>query len=343
MYAIIKLMKIGFFEINKEEKNFFENKFTEHNLSFYEEKLDKENIPANTDFEIIAVFVGSKIDRELLEHFKNLKYITARSMGYDHIDLEECKKRNILVSNAPHYGGNTVAEWTFALILNLLRKVYKSIDQIKETGDFNLENLQGTELSDKTLGVVGTGRIGKEVVEIAKAFGMNIIAFDAKPDLEFAKITGFEYKNNLNDLLKFSDIVSLHVNYTESTHHLINKENIKLIKKGCYLINTSRGPVVETEALIFGLSEGILAGAGLDVLEEEGAVKDEIEFLIKGRVQEHNLKTILADHILMKMDNVLITPHNAFNSKEAVGRITDTTIENIKAFTENKPINLISN
>jgi D-lactate dehydrogenase len=336
-------MRIVFFEINPNEKEIFEKALSGEDLYFYEHKLDKENLPNQKDADVISVFVGSKIDKEILTHFPNLKYISTRSMGYDHIDLGECKKRNILVSNAPHYGGNTVAEWTFALILNLLRKVYQSIDQIKESGDFNLENLQGTELAGKTIGVIGTGRIGKEVVKIAKSFGMKVVGYDVNPDYGSTKSLGFEYKNNLNDLLAVSDVISLHVNYTKETHHLIGQENIKMCKKGSYLINTSRGPVLETEALVWALNEKILAGAGLDVLEEEGAIKDEFEFLIKGRMEEHNLKTILADHILMKMDNVLITPHNAFNSKEAVERIIDATIENINGFAKGELINLVSN
>ena len=340
-YAIIKIMKVGFFEINKNEREALGERFKENELYFSEDKLDKEHLTASADFDVVSIFVGSKIDKEVLGNLPNLKYIATRSMGYDHIDLEECVKRNVLVSNAPHYGGNTVAEWTFALILNLLRKVYKAIDQIKETGSFNTENLQGVELAGKTIGVIGTGRIGKEVVRIGKVFGMNVIAFDVNQDLEFAKTTGFVYEDKLENLLEKSDIVSLHVNYSETTHHLINKENIKFIKKGGYLINTARGPVIETEALVWALSEKILAGAGLDVLEEEGVIKDELDFLTRGHPQEHNLKTILQDHVLMKMDNVLITPHNAFNSKEAVKRILDTTIENVKAFIDGNPINLI--
>lgn len=335
-------MKIGFFETEGFEQEIFTKEFPQEEFYFSDKPLDKDKLPGIKDLDILSIFVGSKIDTAVIDYFTNLKYIATRSMGFDHIDLEATARKSILVSNVPHYGGETVAEWTFALILNLLRKVYKAVDQVKETGSFEVKQLRGVELAGKTLGVIGTGRIGREVIKLGKCFGMKIIAFDVKPDITFAQEIGFEYKESLVALLPQADIITLHVNYMPATHHLINKQNIKLIKRGGYLINTSRGPVVETEAICQALANGFLAGAGLDVLEEEGVIKDEIEFLIKGHPEEHNLKTVLADHLLMKMDNVLITPHNAFNSQEALQRIMQTTIENIRGFITGKPVNLLS-
>jgi D-lactate dehydrogenase len=169
---------------------------------------------------------------------------------------------------------------------------------------------------------------------------MNILAYDAFPDENFAKEYNITY-TSLEELLKNSDVITIHVNLNPSTYHLINKENIKLIKPGAYLINTARGGIVETEALLYALKEGILRGAALDVLEEETEIKEELELLVKQEIKEDEIKTLWQNHILMKMPNVLITPHNAFNSKEAIERILMTTIENIKKFLEGSPMNLV--
>jgi D-lactate dehydrogenase len=240
----------------------------------------------------------------------------------------------------PEYGTKTVAEWTIGLMLNLMRKIYYSIDQIKEVESFDLKNLRGEELYRKTLGVIGTGKIGKEVIKLAKTFGMNILAYDIYPDLNFAKEYNITY-TSLEELLKNSDVITIHVSLNPSTYHLINKENIKLIKRGAYLVNTARGAVVETEALLYALKEGILKGAALDVLEGEAEIKEELELLVNHKIKEDKIKTLWQNHILMKMPNVLITPHNAFNSKEAIERILMTTIENIKKFLEGNPMNLV--
>ncbi len=333
-------MKIAFFEIEGWEEKLICQKFPTAELFLSQSKIDELTLPPKKDFDIISVFIDSRITLQVLNHFPKLKFIATRSTGYDHIDLKTCKERNILVSFVPGYGDHTVAEFAFGLILNLTRKIYQAIDQIKETESFSLEGLRGTDLKGKTIGIIGTGRIGKEMIKIAKGFGLKILAFDPNPNNDLAKEIGFSYVS-LEELLKNSDIISLHCPYNEKTHHLINKENIKILKKGAYLINTARGGVVETEAIIWGLKEGILAGAGLDVLEEEGEIKDELNFLSKGKMHQEKLKTMLQNHILMKMPNVLITPHNAFNSKEALERILNITFDNIQGFIDKKPINLV--
>jgi len=338
-------MKIGFFEIEDWEIDYFKNQLASAELFFTKEKLDKDNLPqilrqvsGQGDFEIISVFVGSNISKEVINAFPNLKLITTRSTGFDHIDLASAKEKNIAVAYVPGYGENTVAEFAFGLILNLSRKIYASFDQIRKTGSFSLEGVRGFDLNGKTIGIVGTGRIGRCMVRIAKGFNMKILAFDIHPDENFAKETGFSYVL-LDDLLSQSDIVSLHVPYLPSTHYLINSQNISKIKRGALLINTSRGAIVETNALIKALNEGILAGVGLDVLEEEGAIKDEKELVLYGHPEEHNLRTILANHVLIDMPNVIITPHNAFNTQEALGQILNMDLKNIKNFMEkNQPM-----
>lgn len=332
-------MKIGFFEVKDKEIDFLKSRLDGHELVFFDQPLSKDNLPANKDLEVVSVFAGSVIGEEVINALPSLKFIATRTTGYDHVDLEQARARNILVSNVPSYGENTVAEFAFALLLALSRKIFAAYDRIRETGSFGLEGLQGFDLQGKTLGVVGTGKIGLNAIRIAKGFEMKVIAYDAFPKQELANTLGFEYVA-FQDLLGRSDVISLHVPYLKTTHHLINKENIKLIKPGAILINTSRGGVVETDALVWALNQGILAGAGLDVLEEEAPTKDELQFLLYGRPDEHNLKTILQNHVLIDMENVIITPHNAFNTKEALGRILDITAENILGFVQGTPKNL---
>lgn len=332
-------MKIGFFEIEDWEEKFIREHFPDDEITFSKNKIDSANIPDKKDYEILSVFIDSSLDRQTLSQFPNLKFITTRSTGFDHIDISFCKEKNITVSIVPDYGARTVAEYTFGLILNLTRKMFRAIDQVKERELFSLINLRGMDLKDKTLGVVGVGRIGREVIKIAKGFEMKVIATAPKPDNALADELGFSYVS-LQDLLKNSDIITIHCPYNQSTHHLINKGNSGLIKKGAYLVNTARGGIVETEALVAMLKDGTLSGAGLDVLEEEGGMKDELELLSKKNLSEEKLKTALYGHILINMPNVLITPHNAFNSKEALERILTATIGNIQGFINGRPINL---
>ncbi len=327
-------MKIGFFEIEDWEIDYLKNSFgAGHQLFFTKDKLNKDALPQEKDFDVISVFVGSAVDKEVINSFPNLKLITTRSTGFDHIDSAAAKEKNIAVAYVPGYGDNTVAEFAFALILSLSRKIFEAYDRIKERGLFNFDGLRGFDLNGKTIGVVGTGRIGCYMIKIAKGFGMNVIAYDAFQKEELCAKLGFKYVS-FDELLSQSDVISLHVPYLPSTHHLINSENISKIKKGALLINTSRGAVVETEAIVKGLNLGILGGVGLDVLEEEGAIADEKALLLYGHPEEHDLRTILANHVLIDMPNVIITPHTAFNTQEALQRILSTDIENIKSFVE---------
>lgn len=341
-------MKIAFFEIENWEVDYIKTRINADSdadlrgleLFFSPEKLNKDNLPeilrqssGQSDFEIISVFVGSNISGEIISALPNLKLITTRSTGFDHIDLKTAKEKNIQVAYVPGYGDNTVAEFAFGLILTLSRKIYEAADRLKETSDFSLDGLRGFDLAGKTIGIVGTGRIGRHVIKIAKGFEMNIVASDVNPDENFAKEMGFKYLP-FEELLAVSDIISLHVPNIESTNHMINSNNINKVKKGAILINTSRGAVVETTVLIKALNDGILGGAGLDVLEEEGAISDEKELVLYGRPEEHNLKTVIQNHVLIDMKNVIVTPHNAFNTNEALQRILNTDLENIKAFSE---------
>lgn len=285
------------------------------------------------------MFIYSKVNRQVIAKLANLKLITTRSTGYDHIDLKEVAKRNITICNVPYYGENTVAEHTFALILALSRNVHKSYLRTVRN-DFSIDGLQGFDLKDKTLGVIGGGNIGLHVIRIAKGFGMDVVVYDTHQNTFLAEVLGFKYADTLEELLGKSDIITLHLPENKYTHHLINRKNIHQIKKGAILINTARGGIVETEALIKALDDKILAGAGLDVLEGEELIKEEKQLLYDQKSQD-KMRTLIRDHILIDKDNVVFTPHIAFYSKEALERIIETTGENILAYTEGDGKNVV--
>lgn len=333
-------MKIAFFEISGWEKDYLQEKLSGVEVLFFDEKLSPENVAQIAGCQMISVFVDSVIDKAILQALPELKFISVRATGYDHIDVVEAKKRNIAVCNVPTYGENTVAEHTFGLILNLSRKIYQSIYKVRQEG-FVVGDVCGFDLKGKTIGIVGMGHIGQHVARIAFGFEMNIVAFDMHPNQELIDTYKIEYLP-LEDLLAKSDIITLHVPYNDHTHHLINAKNIHSIKKGAYLINTARGGVVETDALIQALDNGILAGAGLDVLEGEHQISEERERGFVGKMNNNDYKLLLEDHMLMERDNVIITPHNAFNSREALERILETTMATIASFAnEGKVINTV--
>jgi D-lactate dehydrogenase len=330
------MRKAAFFQASGWERAHIEEalKGTDIAADFFDHELDGAHLPSSCDYEIVSVFVGSRVDKAVIDSFPSLKLITTRSTGFDHVDCAYAASKGIALGYVPSYGENTVAEFTMGLMLTLSRKLYKGIDRIKETSEFTCEGLEGFDLKGKTLGIIGTGRIGQHVIRMAQGFGMRIAAYDPYPREDLAQQLGFSYVP-LDELLASSDIVSLHVPYMPATHHMINKEALAKVKKGAYLINTARGPLVETEALLAALQDGTLAGAALDVLEEEGAIKDEMGYLMRAEgSQPADFKTVLEDHVLMDLPNVVITPHNAFNTREAKIRILETDLANIRAFCE---------
>jgi D-lactate dehydrogenase len=294
-------------------------------VAFADQMLDKDHIPTDTNFDIAGVFMVSQVDATTIAALPNLKLIATLTTGFDHIDTKAAAARGIPVASVPAYGENTVAEFAFALLLALSRKICESRARVHDEGKFTTDGLQGFDLAGKTIGVIGTGRIGKHAVHMAKGFGMKIIAFDVYHDDAFAAEMGFQYVS-LEELLAQSDVITIHCPYLPSTHHLINVDNVKKIKHGAYLINTARGAVVETRALVDALKSGQLGGAGLDVLEEEAEMK----------AGDMNL-----NRDIVMMPNVIVTPHNAFNTREAAFRILDTTIDNIVAFVNGAPINVV--
>lgn len=299
---------ITFYEYEDSEKKVFSKNLNKFSLIFFNRPIGKN--PKDT--EVLVIFIRSKINAKILDKMPSLKLIVTRSTGYDHIDLKECVKRNITVCNIPTYGEKTVAEHTFALLLAISRKI---IDSNKKK-TFRTSHLRGFDLNKKTLGLIGCGNIGQHVAKMAFGFDMDVVVYDIKQDKKLAKDIGFRYVP-LEKVLK-SDIISIHVPLNNHTKHLVNRKMFKNMNNGVVLINTSRGEIIDTKALLSSLKSKKIAYAGLDVLERSSLNPQ-----------------------LFKLNNVIITPHNAFNSIEALERINNTTIQNILKFYKNKPINTI--
>lgn len=325
-------MKIGFFEIRPGEQEFFTKAFPSDELTFTTDPLTTSDAAQYAQLEVVTTHTVSKIDQSVMAALPNLKLIATRTTGFDHIDTKAAAEKNIPVCNVPSYGENTVAEFAFGLVLSLSRKIPQAWQRVKQTKKFDTTQLVGFDLKDKTMGVLGTGKIGSHLVKMAKGFEMNVIAFDAFPNEKLATELGYTYKT-LDEVLQTSDVLSIHVPYLPSTHHLLNSQNITQIKKGAILVNTARGAVIETAALVTALEQGILSAAALDVVENE-------EVLTSGAPDKDPSLTAL-NQKLMSMPQVVMTPHLAFDSKEALQRIMQTTVENIQALQKGAPINLV--
>jgi len=329
--------KVAIFEATDWETNQLRKvKIPNTKLSFFKEELTDKTVALAKDYDIVSVFIYSALTKTVLLKLKKLKLIATRSTGFDHIDVKFCGKKNINVSNVPFYGENTVAEHTFALILAISRNIHKAYLRTMR-GDYRLDGLMGFDLKGKTIGVIGGGHIGLHVVRMAKGFGMEVKTFDVKQNSFLSEVLDFEY-TSLEELLKSSDIITLHAPYTPKTHHLINKENIKIIKKGAILINTARGGLVETGALLEALDRKIISGVGLDVLEGEELIKEENQ-LLSHKYPPEKMETLLKSNILLHREDVVFTPHIAFYSREAIQRILDTTVDNIQNFVHGSSVN----
>lgn len=259
----------------------------------------------------------SRVTREVLEGLPRLKLLVTRSTGYDHIDLQAAKDRGVVVCNVPDYGAHAIAEHAFALMLAVARNVCTGNERYRRSKRFDDSGLAGVELFGKTLGVIGTGRIGRHAIRIGQGFAMKVVAHDAFPNPDLASQLGFAYLD-LPHLLARADFLTIHVPLSEGTHHLINADTLGHLKPGAILVNASRGPVVDTEALKVALASGHLLGAGLDVLEDE-----------RGRYHE------FADL------NVVITPHVGWYTREVKDRLVTISLDNVRAWRQGHPINRV--
>lgn len=332
-------MRFAFFEVKDWEKEYLRARLPADSAHFDAGLVEAARLSDLADVEYLSVFIYSRVTKDVIAALPKLKMVATRSTGFDHIDVEACRARGIRVANVPTYGENTVAEHTFAIILMLSRRIHESIGQVR-AGHVERANLTGFDLQGKTIGVVGAGRIGLHVIRIARGFAMKVLAFDVHRDPFLAELLGFEYAD-MDRLLEASDILSLHCPLTAATRHLIGKPQLARMKKGALLINTARGGLVDTDALIEALDSGRIAGAGLDVMEGEELIKEEKQLLYEKQNLEQ-VRTALRNRMLLERENVIFTPHNAFNSHEALLRILDTTLANLAAHGDGRPVNCVA-
>lgn len=309
-------------------------------MSFITEPLSVENADGQAD--VVSVFVSSKVTAEVVQRLTSLKCLATRSTGYNHCDMAALKQRGVLVVSVPTYGEHTVAEYAFGLLLSLSRKLPQAFAAAKASNSGHSQ-LEGFDLFEKTIGIIGAGRIGQKAARIAKGFGMSVIAYDPMPKDSVAQEIGFTYVG-MDELLSKADVVTVHVPYTKDNMHLIDTDRLRSMKKGSILINTARGELVDTRALVDSLSQGHLAGAALDVIEGEELIdsNEELALLRSHQLDPGALTHSLEINVLKTMPNALITSHNAFNTKEAVARINQTTADNIMGFLAGKPVNEVT-
>lgn len=333
-------MKVAVFEAAEWEHDACLRLEPKHQVRCTAERLTPARAREFADAEVVTTFIKSELTAAVIAQLPDLKLIATRSTGYDHVDLAACARRDVAVCNVPDYGDPTVAEHAFALLLAVSRRIVEAAARTR-AGDFGMEGLRGFDLAGRTIGVVGAGRIGRRVIQIARGFGMTAVATDAVPDAEAAHRLGFEYVS-LPELLRRSDVVSLHVPGSAETRALISDAEFAQMKPGSVLINTARGGVVNAAALVRALSSGRLAGAGLDVLSEEPLLREEAEvFRLDTPLSPEQLREVVAANVLIRQPNVVVTPHIAYNTQEALHRILATTLDNIEAFARGEPRNLV--
>lgn len=320
------MMKITFFSTKPYDKEFFERYNQAHQINFYEESLNEQSVRLAEGTDVVCAFVNDKLNAQIIGSLQKygVRLIALRCAGFNNVDLAAAKKANIKVVRVPAYSPYAVAEHALALIMTLNRKTHKAYNRVRE-GNFSLDGLTGFDLYHKTVGIVGTGKIGGVFAKIMLGLGCKVLAYDKFPDETLSK-TGVTYVS-FEELLVQSDILSLHCPLTESTKHLINAKTLAQMKKGVMLINTSRGALIDTQAVVDALKNKIVGYLGLDVYEQE----ENIFF--------NNLSVeILQDDILarlMTFPNVLITSHQGFLTEEALTKIAITTLQNISDFEHN--------
>ena len=323
--------KIAFFVAKPYDISSFDqvNKDFNYDIKYYKGHLNKNNLVLTQGTDAVCIFVNDTADAEIIDGLaKNgVKLLALRCAGYNNVDLAAAKGKMKIV-RVPAYSPYAVAEHAVALMLSLNRKIHRAYWRTRD-GNFSLHGLMGFDMHGKTAGIIGTGKIAKILIKILKGFGMNIVAYDLYPDYAFAEEQGITY-TTLDELYKQSDIISLHCPLTDKTKYLINDISICKMKDNVMIINTGRGLLIHTNALIEGLKNKKIAAAGLDVYEEEGDY-----------FYEDKSDKIIDDDVLARLlsfNNVIVTSHQAFFTKEALHNIAETTLLNIKAFMENQPL-----
>lgn len=333
----MKSHHIVFFETEPWMRAHYTQALYPHTCSFVRQPLSEKNVHKAAKATIIVIFIYSKITPNLLKKMPHLELITTTSTGHNHIHPQV--KKHITVCNVPCYGKNSVAEFTFMLMLALSKKLLVSEQQLQKH-TISHKKIMGLDLYGKTIGIIGTGNIGMHAVKIAYGFGMRLYAYDRCKNQSLIDTYNVHY-TSLTTLLKKSDFISLHMPLTEKTKHLINKETLSYMQPHACIINTSRGELIATKDLHHALLTKQIAGAALDVLEEECMFDTRSATLHKKYPRLCQKRLLTLQKKLLKLPQVLITPHNAYNTQEALLRIVKTTIENITAFVQSKPINKV--
>lgn len=320
-------MQVGVFSTKPYDLAFLEqaNSRYGHDLTFFEPRLTLETSSLAKGFAAVCVFVNDILDDSVLERLAKggTSVVALRCAGFNNVDLFSAEKQGIRVVRVPAYSPHAVAEHTVGLILTLNRKIHRSYNRVRE-GNFSLDGLLGFDLHGRTVGIVGTGQIGGIVARIMSGFGCRLLGYDKYPNADCEGL-GMAYVS-LDELLSDSDIVSLHCPLTPETRYLINADSIRRMKSGAMLINTSRGAVIDTKAVIEGLKSGRIGSLGIDVYEEEG------DYFFEDLSQQ-----VIADDVLARLltfPNVLVTGHQAFFTQEALAAIAGTTLKNLHEIEE---------
>jgi len=322
-------MKIAFFSTQPYDKEYFERYNTQHEILFFEARLNEQTVNLANGCDAVCAFVNDQLNAAVLNALKEIgiKIIAQRCAGFNNVDVATARKNNIAVVRVPAYSPHAVAEHALALIMTLNRKTHKAYNRVRE-GNFSLDRLTGFDLYGKTVGVIGTGKIGECFARIMQGLGCKVVVFDISVNKELEAL-GIKYLK-LQEVLQQSDILSLHCPLTEQTKHLINNDTLAMMKNGAMLINTSRGALIDTKAVITALKNGRLGYLGLDVYEQE----EKLFF--------HDLnENVITDDLLVRLlgfPNVLITSHQGFLTDEALTQIAIVTLQNITDFEDHKPL-----
>ncbi|WP_428897119.1 D-lactate dehydrogenase [Parelusimicrobium proximum] len=325
-------MNIIFFDISDMKPDYDALKKVKNKVKITESKysvFDAAKVKGAYDADAVSVFTANKkITDKVLAKFKNLKYIFVRSTGYDHVDLDYCKKNNIRIFNVPNYGETAVAEYTIALILGLTRNIIPANNNYKNGKDIKFADYTGRDLSYWTLGIIGTGSIGRSVISKALCLGITVIAYDPYPNKAAAKEMGFKYVS-LEELYKKANVISLHAPATKDNYHMLNANAFKKMQKGVHIINTGRGTLIDNKALYQALKTKKVAGAALDVLEDENLLmhRESLDTLFDA--SKRSLVSNTLNSNIMEFENVITTPHIAFDTLEARMLILKNTSLNI--------------
>ena len=321
-----KAFHIAIFDTKPYDRFFFEEENRKYgfDITYFEAKLRPRTVNVTTGFDAVCAFVNDELDAEVMEQLaKNgVKLVAMRCAGYNNVNLQAACKFGIQVVRVPQYSPYAVAEYALALLMTLNRKVHRAYNRVRE-GNFSINGLMGFDLRGKTMGVVGTGKIGRTFIGLLRGFGMRVLAYDLYPNPDAARELNFEYVP-LETIFRESDIISLHCPLTPENHHMINDATIAMMKKGIVLINTSRGRLIDSAALVNGLKNGQIGAAGLDVYEEE------TDYFFEDRSDRAVLDDILAR--LMTFPNVIVSSHQAFFTAEAERNIAETTMKSIDDF-----------